>query len=78
MGCTLDALRTQAEDNLRAIQRHWADQGYVITGKIEYRISADGTGYFAVITDLVNGRPRNFKQRHLEQMKQHQTQGRMM
>ncbi len=72
-----DALRAQAEDDLTAIQRYWADQGYVIAGEIEYRISADGTGYFAVITDLVNGRPWNFKQRHLEQMMQHQIQGGM-
>ncbi|KZL19048.1 hypothetical protein [Pseudovibrio sp. Ad37] len=78
MRANLDALRSCAQDNLEAIQSHWAKQGYLITGKIEYRISADGTGYFAVITDLVNGRPWNFKQRHLEQMKQHQTQGRMM
>ncbi|MGG9999725.1 hypothetical protein ACQU0X_06565 [Pseudovibrio ascidiaceicola] len=75
MRLNLDALRSHAEDDLKAIKKHWADQGYVVSGKVEYRVSADGTGYFAVITDLVNGRPWNFKQSHLEQMMQRQTQG---
>ncbi|SDR08004.1 hypothetical protein [Pseudovibrio sp. Tun.PSC04-5.I4] len=78
MGQTLDYMRKCAESELAAIQNLWADQGYVVTGSVTYRIGPDGTGHYAVTTNLINGLPQDIRAAHLEQMMQSHARGRMM
>lgn len=78
MGQTLDYMRERSEKELTVIQNIWADQGYVVTGSVTYRIGPDGTGHYAVTTNLINGLPQDIRAAHLEHMMQRQTRGRMM
>ncbi|MDD7908540.1 hypothetical protein PUV47_01315 [Pseudovibrio exalbescens] len=68
MGASHDFMRTCAQDELEAIQAYWADQGYVVEGRVVYCREAEGIGHYKVETNLIDGLPRGFRAHHAQRL----------